>query len=127
MILQRTKRREAAASIPAATTSGPAFAPLRLAALAGVVAFGLAACDSGATTQIGSNGRDIEVKGGSNHAVSSTPEGHVITVDGLAITVTAEAITVGDGAPQPLDDWQSLEVEVDDDAVSITVDGEELN
>ena len=121
MIGQRDNRRTAAAAIPTVRGS------LRLAALAGVVAFGLAACDSGATTQIGSNGRDIEVKGGSSHAVSSTPDGHVITVDGMAITVTAEAITVGDGTPQPLDDWQSLTVEVDDDTVSITVDGEALN
>ena len=114
-------RREAATAIPTARKT------FRLAALAGILAFGLAACDSGATTQIGSNGRDIEVKGGSSHSVSSTPDGHVITVDGMAITVTAEAITVGDGTPQPLDDWQSLMVEVDDDDVSITVDGEELN
>ena len=100
---------------------------LRLAALSGVMAFALAACDSGATTQIGSNGRDIEVKGGSSHAVSSTPDGHVITVDGLAITVTAEAITVGDTEPRPLSDWQSLAVEVDGETVSIRVDGEAVD
>lgn len=127
MIRLREMRHEGAETPPVAPTRPSTRGPLRLAALAAVVAVGLAACDSGATTQIGSNGRDIEVKGGSSHSVSSTPEGHVITVDGLAITVTAEAITVGDGEPQPLSDWQSLEVDVDDDAVSIRVDGEALN
>ncbi len=100
--------------------------PLRLTAMIGALAFGLSACDSGATTQIGSNGRSIEVNGGSSHSVSSTPDGHVITVDGLVIAITAEAITIGDADPRPLADWQDLEVVVDDGDVSITVDGETL-
>ena len=127
MIRLPSRQPDAADARPTATPLGANRNPLRLAVLSGILACALAACDSGATTQIGSDGRDIEVKGGSSHSVSSTPDGHVVTVDGLTITITADAITVGDGEPQPLADWQSLEVEVDDDAVSITVDGEDLN
>jgi hypothetical protein len=103
--------------------------PARARALAPLVAAAalLAACDDGATTQIASDGREIEVTGGAAHSVESLGGGtHVVTVDGTRIEIAPGSVTVGDAAPVALEDWRSLTIQFDDGEAEIRADGESV-